>query len=151
MTTSTEHPNAALMRDFFAAFGEADRERLAQLMSPDLVWHFPGTSAIAGAWRGVDGLLDGIRAIAMTLGRGNNRFELLHVTAGDGFALTVHRDFYSADDNQLDLRYVLYVRIEDGRMLEVWEVPFDQAENDRYYAVQSAALARHEAGAPDAA
>jgi ketosteroid isomerase-like protein len=42
MTTSTEHPNAALMRDFFAAFGEADRERLARLMSPDLVWHFPG-------------------------------------------------------------------------------------------------------------
>ena len=151
MTTSTEHPNVALMCDFFAAFGDADRERLAQLMSPDLVWHFPGTSAIAGAWRGVDGLLDGIRAIAMTLGRGNNGFELLHVTASDEFALTVHRDFYTADDNHLDLRYVLYVRIENGRMREVWEVPFDQAENDRYFGVQSAALARHEAGAPDAA
>jgi hypothetical protein len=73
------------------------------------------------------------------------------VTAGDGFALTVHRDFYTADDNQLDLRYVLYVRIEDGRMLEVWEVPLDQAENDRYYGVRSAALARHEAAAPDTA
>jgi uncharacterized protein len=149
VTTGIEHPNIALMRDFFAAFGNADRERLAQLMSPDLVWHFPGTSAIAGTWRGVDGLLDGIRAIAMTLGRGNNGFELLHVTAGDEFAITVHRDFYTADDNHLDLRYFLYVRIEDGRMREVWEVPFDQAENDRYYGVQSAALARRHAGPSD--
>jgi uncharacterized protein len=140
--TGAEHPNVALMRDFFAAFGNADRARLGKLMSPDLVWHFPGTSAIAGTWRGVDGLLDGIRAIAISLGRANNRFELLHVTAGDEFAITVHRDFYTADDNHLDLRYVLYVRIEDGHMREVWEVPFDQAENDRYYGVQSAALAR---------
>lgn len=149
MTTRIEHPNVALMRDFFAAFGDADRERLAQLLSPDLVWHFPGTSAIAGAWRGVDGLLDGIRGVAMTLGRGNNGFELLHVTAGDEFALTVHRDYYTADDNHLDLRYVLYVRIESGRILEVWELPFDQAENERYYGVQSAALARQHAGTPD--
>jgi hypothetical protein len=34
---------------------------------------------------------------------------------------------------------------------EVWEVPFDRVEHDRYFGVQSAALARHEASAPDAA
>lgn len=27
-------------------------------------------------------------------------------------------------------------------MAEVWEVPFDQEENDRYFAVQAASLAR---------
>ncbi len=35
----------------------------------------------------------------------------------------------------------------DGRMAEVWEIPFDQAENNRYFAVQAAALARASAGA----
>jgi ketosteroid isomerase-like protein len=48
VTTGSDHPNVALMRDFFAAFGDADHERVAQVMSPDLAWHFPGTSAIAG-------------------------------------------------------------------------------------------------------
>jgi ketosteroid isomerase-like protein len=137
-----EHPNARLMRDFFDAFGAADRERLSRLMAPDLVWHFPGQSPISGEWKGVDGLLTGIRAIAMTLGRGNNGFELLRVLAGEDCAVTIHRDFYTGDDNHLDLRYALYVRIEDGKLAEVWEVPFDQAENDRYMAVQAAALAR---------
>ncbi len=141
-TGAPEHPNAALMRRFFAAFGAVDRDGLAECMIPDLVWHFPGHSPLSGDWRGVDGLLNGIRAIAMTLGRGANGFELLHVLADDGVAVTVHRDYYTGEDNTLDLRYVLYVRIEDGRMAEVWEVPFDQAENDRYLGVQAATMAR---------
>jgi uncharacterized protein len=132
--------------DIADAFGAADRGRLSELMAPDVVWHFPGHSPISGDWAGVDGLLAGIRAIAATLGGGKNRFELLHVLAGDDCAVTIHRDFYTGDDNHLDLRYALYVRIEDGRMSEVWELPFDQAENDRYYAVQAAALARASSG-----
>jgi uncharacterized protein len=140
---STEHPHAVLMREFFDAFGAADRDRLAALMAPDLVWHFPGTSPIAGDWHGVDGLLEGIRQVAMALGRGNNRFELLHVYADDESAVTVHRDFYVGEDNELDLRYVLYVRMQDGRMAEVWEVPFDQYENERYMGRQSALFAQN--------
>ena len=72
-------------------------------------------------------------------------FELLHVYADDASAVTVHRDYYTGDDNHFDLRYVLYVRMEQGRIAEVWEVPFDQAENDRYLAVQVGALARRAA------
>ena len=69
-------------------------------------------------------------------------FELLHVFAGDDAAVTVHRDYYTGAGNQLDLRYVLFVQMAGGRMDEVWEIPFDQAENDRYVAVQAASLAR---------
>jgi hypothetical protein len=47
----------------------------------------------------------------------------------------------------LDLRYVLCVRVADGRMAEVWEIPFDRAGNDRYGAVQAAALGRQVAPA----
>ena len=141
-SSTQEHPNALLMREFFAAFGSADRERMHALMADDLIYHFPGTSPISGDWPGVDGLLDGIRAVAMSLGRGNNAFELLHVFADDHVAITVHQDSYHGSDNHLNLRYFLFVTIADGKMTEVWEVPFDQAENDRYFAVQAAALAR---------
>lgn len=140
-----EHPNAMVLREFFAAFGAADRERLARLVTEDMVWHFPGHSPISGDWHGVDGLLSGIRAVAMTLGNGHNGFELLHVYADDTSAVTVHRDYYTGADNTLDLRYVLYVRMQDGRMAEVWEIPFDQAENDRYLAGQAASLAQRTA------
>jgi len=132
-----EHPNAQLMRDFYAAFGAADRQRLDELVTDDFVWRFPGTSAYAGDFHGIDEIFAGIRNVAMTLGRGHNGFELLHVFADDDTAVTVHRDTYSGDDNHLDLRYVLYVRIRGGRMAEVVEVPFDQGENDRYVGRQT--------------
>lgn len=61
--------------------------------------------------------------------------------ADDTSAVTIHRDYFTGARNHLDLRYVLYVRMEDGRMAEVWEIPFDQAENDRYVAVQARTLA----------
>lgn len=138
---TTEHHNAQVLRDFFDAFGAADRQRLAELTTPDLVWHFPGHSPISGDWHGIDGLLEGIRATAMALGRGNNGFELLHVYADDTTAVTIHRDYYTGADNSLDLRYVLHVRMTDHKMAEVWEIPFDQAENDRYMAVQARNLA----------
>ena len=145
--TAVEHPNAALLRRFFAAFGIADRDELARCVTDDFRYHFPGTSAYAGDFYGIDGLLEGVRTVAMTLGRGLNGFELLHVLADDACAVTIHRDYYTGQDNHLDLRYVLYIDIVDGRMSEVWEIPFDHAENDRYVSVQAATLAKMTAAA----
>lgn len=130
---SNRDRNAAAVREFFDAFGAADRSRLAAVMAEDLVWHFP---PIAGDFHGVGGLVDGIRATAMGLGQGKNGFELLHVLPDEDAVVTVHRDFYVGDDNELDLRYVLYIRMKDGKMAEVWEVPFDQLTNDRYFGRQ---------------
>ncbi len=137
-----EHPNAQVVRDFFAAFGTADAARMRELVREDLVWHFPGASPIAGDWRGVDGILNGIRAVAMALRDGQGGFELLEVTANEHCALSVHRDFYDGPDNHLNLRYVLYVRIEGGKMTEVWEIPFDLQENDRFNNKQAGMIAK---------
>lgn len=131
-----------MLRRFFAAFGEPDLDTLGACVTSDLVWHLPGNSPISGDWRGLSGVLSGIREIAMRLGGGHNGFELQHVFADDDCAISIHRDFYTGDNNHLDLRYLLYVRMAGGRMAEVWEVPFDQAEHDRYYAVQAAQLAQ---------
>jgi ketosteroid isomerase-like protein len=136
-----EHPNARILRDFFRAFGTADEARLGELLTQDFVWHFPGYSPIGGDWRGVEGLLAGIRAIAMTLGDGHNGFELLEVMANEHSAVSVHRDFYEGPDNHFDMRFVIHARIEDGRMAEVWEIPFDLHESDRYFGQQGGLIA----------
>ncbi len=137
-----EHLNAQVIRDFFTAFGTADAARMQELVDDNLVWHFPGNSPIAGDWKGVDGVLNGIRAVAMALRDGKGGFELLEVTANEHCALSVHRDFYDGPDNRLDLRYVLYVRMENGKMAEVWEIPFDLNENDRFQNRQAGLMAK---------
>jgi uncharacterized protein len=137
MTTS----HAQVIREFFDAFGAADAARLQAITTDDFVWHFPGTSPIAGDWRGVDGLLQGIRVVAMTLGAGQNGFELQDIFANDRAAMSVHRDFFTGAGNHLDLRYAIYYRFVAGKIAEAWEIPFDLAENDRYYGIQAKALA----------
>ncbi len=144
-TPWTEHPNAAVVREFFAAFGAADPDRLRAVTTPELVWHFPGTSPIAGDWRGVDGLPHGIRAIAMTLGDGHAGFELLDLFANAGGAVSVHRDFYEGPGNHFDQRFVTYYRMEGGRIAEAWETPFDQRESDRYFGRQAGEIVRRQA------
>jgi hypothetical protein len=67
----------------------ADREKFTSLAVPDMTWTFPGISPISGTFVGVDGLLGGIRAIAMTLGQGINGFELLEVYANDHSGVTI--------------------------------------------------------------
>src|SRR3712207_6805030 len=105
MSLNSTHPNAEVLRRFFAAFGGPDRDAMRALTTDDFTWTFPGTSAIAGSYQGVDGLVDGIRHTAMTLGMGRNGFELQHILADDDIVVTVHRDFYTGDDNSLDLQY----------------------------------------------
>lgn len=47
--------NVALLRDAYAAFGVGDLPKLLGLMTPDIVWEFPPSSAIpwAGTFKGV--------------------------------------------------------------------------------------------------
>ena len=141
----TEHPNAAVIREFFAAFGAADAARLQAVTTPDLVRHFPGTSPIAGDWRGVDGLLSGIRAIAMALGDGHAGFELLDLFANERGAVSVHRDFYTGPGNHFDQRFITYYRLDGGRIAEAWETPFDQRESDRYFGQQAGVIVQRHA------
>lgn len=145
MTTRTtdghgDHPNAGVLREFFAAFGEADTERMGRVVADGFVWHVPGTSPIAGEWRGVQGVMEGIRAIGMSLGDGNSGFELLEVAGNDRAAFSVHRDFYDGPGNRFDLRYAVYARMEEGRIAEAWELPFDPHESDRYVGSQAATI-----------
>jgi hypothetical protein len=99
-------------------------------------------SQCAGGTRFLYGLWNGIRAIAMALRDGKGGFELLEVTANEQCALSVHCDFYDGPDNHLNLRYVLYVRMENGKMVEVWEIPFDLNENDRFNNKQAGVMAK---------
>jgi hypothetical protein len=66
----------------------------------------------------------------------------LEVFANEGSAVSVHRDFYEGPDNHFDMRFVIHARMEGGKMAEVWEIPFDLNESDRYFGQQGGLIAR---------
>ena len=48
------HPNEDVVREGFAAFGRGDTDALQQYFAPDIRWHFPGRSPLAGDHNGID-------------------------------------------------------------------------------------------------
>ncbi len=137
MSLSGAHPNADVLRRFFAAFGAADRAVMRELTTEDFSWTFPGDSGVAGTYHGVDGLVDGIRHTATTPGTGRTGFELEHVLADDDIVVTIHGDFHAGGDDTLDPRYLLVGTMVDGRMDRVHEIPFDRDGNDHYMGRQT--------------
>jgi ketosteroid isomerase-like protein len=54
--SGTEHPDALAYHRTADAFRAGDMETLAELFDEDVIWHIPGTSALAGQIRGRDAL-----------------------------------------------------------------------------------------------
>jgi ketosteroid isomerase-like protein len=51
------HPNEDLIRRGYDAFSGGDMDTLRELFHPDIIWHAPGRSQLAGDHQGVDAVL----------------------------------------------------------------------------------------------
>src|ERR671911_180151 len=60
--------NEAATRAMVAALERADGPAVAALLADDVVYHFPGRSAVAGTYRGRDEVMGLFRALAERLG-----------------------------------------------------------------------------------
>lgn len=112
-----EHPNAALVRDLFAAFDRGDVGAVVEAFAEDAVWHVPGRSALAGDHRGREAIL-GFLGKAIELGRGTLSLELLDVLASDTRAAQWRRLFAERDGRRIDVVEAIVHRIEGGRIVE---------------------------------
>jgi ketosteroid isomerase-like protein len=83
------HPNEELVRKGYDAFARGDMDTLRELFDPDIVWHFPGRSLLAGDHRGTDAVL-GFFGRTMELTAGTFRAELHDVVADDRHTVGMH-------------------------------------------------------------
>jgi uncharacterized protein len=114
-------------------YAGGDVERVRELLSDDIVWHVPGTSPIAGDYRGPDAVIGYFLrrrtlaggAIAITQ-RGEIHDEEVLVQLADGRALLAGRD--------VEWRTTGVYRVAAGKIAEAWLVPLDGARFDRAWA-----------------
>ncbi len=103
-----------------------DAEAVRELLAPDVVWHVPGESTIAGDHRGRDAVMA--------------YFERRRALAGGAMTIVAGERVVSGDvvvqlaDGQvgerLRWRTVGVYRFEGERVAEAWLVPFDLAAFD---------------------
>ena len=126
------HPNEDLLRTGFDAFGRGDMEALGKLFTDDVVWHFPGTSQLAGEYRGKEEVL-GFLGKSFELSGGTLRLEIHDVLANDEHGtvlthVTGQREGKSLDDNSVQVFH-----IRDGKVSESWIHPGDLYAGDDFW------------------
>ncbi len=123
--SETEHPNAALVRRVFAAFGK-DAMAVSAAFARDIVWQVPGHTAMSGEYRGRRDVVEFLRRTGLETG-GTYKSRLHTVFADDEWAVAIYRATGSRNGIDLDIEQALVIRIADGQWRDVTAVPLDPA------------------------
>ena len=141
-----EHPNARLIRDFHAAqnrfYAGGDQEPVRAMLAPDVAWHVPGRSALAGDYVGRDEVLRyfaGRRALA----HATFRIAVRRVLADDERAVILASGQLERDGETVGWEIVGVFRIAAGTIAECWVFPHDQRAFDEIWSQPSAPQAPH--------
>jgi uncharacterized protein len=120
-----DHPNAALTRRVFAAFGK-DAKQISAALTRDIVWRVPGDTVMSGEYRGRRDVVEFLRSTGLRT-NGTYRSELHTVLANDDWGLAVYRARGERNGIDLDVDQAFVIRFDDGRWKEVTAVPLDSA------------------------
>jgi uncharacterized protein len=126
-----EHPNAALTRRVFAAFG-SDAMVISAALARDVVWRVPGHTVMSGEYRGRRAVVEFLRRTGLETG-GTYRSRLHTVFADDEWAVAIYRATGNRNGIALDVEQALVIRIRDGLWQDVTAVPLDP-EFERFWA-----------------
>jgi hypothetical protein len=129
----TEHPNAARVREGFAAWNRGDFDTVREYLADDVVWHVGGDHPLSGDYRGRDAVLD-YQAKVMQLTGDTLRGEPIDVLANDRHAGIFMRITGERDGKQLDVVLAQALELdEQGRWIEYWALADEQDAVDAFW------------------
>ena len=126
------HPNEDLIRRGYEAFNQGDAATLRELLDPEIVWHFPGRSVLAGDHRGTDAVL-GFFGRTQELTAGTFRVELHEVVADDQHTVGLHLATGEREGRTLEDHEVLVFHVRDDKVVEAWQYLEDQDAYDEFF------------------
>ena len=128
-----EHPNATLVRQWFAALGDQDNEAAIALMSDEAVWHTSGRGRFAGDYAGKESVSAYLNGFGMSV---DSIVDDLHsVLADDEHAVALNNSTLTRGDKTLNQSNVFVFHVAGGQITEVWVSFLYQYENDEFFAV----------------
>jgi ketosteroid isomerase-like protein len=131
-----EHPNARLIRDFHAAqnrfYTGGDQEPVRAMLAPEVAWHVPGRSPLAGDYVGRDEVLRYF-ASRRKLAQGTFRIAVRRVLADDERTVIFARGQLERDGDTFAWETVAVFRIADRAIAECWVLPHDQYAFDEIW------------------
>jgi len=120
-------------RRLWAAASQGDPDPVLQF-DPKIVWRTYGTGPNAGEFYGIDAVLQYLASAGE--GVEDMRSDLIDVQASEQGAVILYRVTANRGPKRLDGRFSLWLSIDEGVVREVAAVPFDQAANDAFWALE---------------
>jgi hypothetical protein len=125
--------NANRIRAGYDAFNRADVATLAELFAEDIVWHFPGSSKLAGDHVGRDATLTALGGYGEASG-GTLQAKVLDIMASDTHVAGVANDTASKAGATLNVRSTVVFAMRDGKATEAWHYIDDLDALDAFLA-----------------
>jgi uncharacterized protein len=122
-----------IAREYFESVQKGDLGRVGELLDENVVWHQPGANQFSGEKKGRDavfGMLGGM----MEASQGSFAIDKVHALMGNGdlVAATIH--FAGRrDDASMSMEGVDLLRVENGKITEVWLFSADEAAEDTFW------------------
>ena len=127
------HPNEELVRKGYKAFGEGDMDTLRSLFAIDAIHSAPGSSPLAGDYKGVDEVLGYYGQLSERSG-GTFKVELKSAKAeGNDTVVTTHHGAAQRGGKTLDQNDTLTFTISGGKFTQIVEKHSDQAAYDAFW------------------
>jgi ketosteroid isomerase-like protein len=128
-----DHPNATRVRELFAAFERGDAGKIQETIPEHAVWRFPGrTGKLAGTHKGRDAIFAFLLNVG-TLTNGTFHLDLIDVVANDRHAVALFTGAGQRNGKVLDNPTCLRMRLEDGKIVEIWEFVWDLYDVDEFW------------------
>jgi ketosteroid isomerase-like protein len=127
-----EHPNTALIREGYNAFGKGDMEIIRTLLHERVVHRVPGRGPLCGEYRTPEEVL-GFYVRVFELSNGTYRSEPYAVMAADDHGVALVHTYAERPGRVLSGRAVDVFRFEDGRITEIRTLAEDQYADDAFW------------------
>ena len=132
-TNTTPQKNIELVRGYFDAVAKGDLETAGNLFADDIAWHQPGNGSLSGTHRGKAAVF-GLLGRFMERSGGSFRIDSVGplMAQGDKVATPLH---FRAEKPgaSMAMSGVDVLRIDGGRICEVWLFSEDQAAEDAFW------------------
>jgi len=107
-----DHPNAALTRRVFDAFGK-NAMQISAALTRDIVWRVPGNTVMSGEYRGRRDVVEFLRRTGLET-NGTYGSKLHTSLANDDWGLAVYRAWGRRFGVDLDIDQAFVIRFEEG-------------------------------------
>lgn len=129
-----EHPNAAVVRQGYEAFGRGDMATLSRLFAQDVLWHEAGgaTTPMAGDYKGQEAVFGMFgQLIELT---SEFRVTLEEIVADDRQAVAIHEAFARRGSTTYRCREAIVFHLLEGKITDAWHTVPDVEAYDLFWA-----------------